>query len=399
MNNEELDFDSGLAEASPSGATCFRRSSLAPNGTKRSRYMEWAKTRSTAPFNLATSGLTSVPLTEFPLRVEELEITGGGYGYGPLLERIARHTGAPVESIVTAEGTSMANHLALAALLEPGDEVVIEEPTYGLLLDVAHYLGAQVKRITRTFENRFEIALPEMERAITPATRLVVLSNLHNPTGALLTRETLRAIGELAQRVGAHVLVDEVYLEMLFERAPRTCGQNESSFSLGETFVVTSSLTKAYGLSGLRCGWILAAPELARRIWRLNDLFAATAAHPAERMSVMAFDHLAQFRERARALLTTNRALLDEFLDSRADLECFRPPAGTVVFPRLPDGEPKAFFKLLREKYETSVVPGEFFEMPRHFRLGIGGETATLQAGLERLSAALDEFGKQSAAG
>ena len=122
-----------------------------PNESKRSRYMEWAKTRSTARFNLATSGLTSVPITEFPLRMEELEVTGGdGYGYGPLLERIARHTGAPLECIVTAEGTSMANHLALAALLEPGDEVVIEEPTYGLLLDVAHYLGARVKRIART---------------------------------------------------------------------------------------------------------------------------------------------------------------------------------------------------------------------------------------------------------
>ena len=112
-------------------------------------------------------------------------------------------------------------------------------------------------------------------------------------------------------------------------------------------------------------------------------------------MSVMAFDHLAQFRERARALLTTNRALLDAFLDSRTDLECVRPPAGSVVFPRLPGGEPEAFFKLLREKYETSVVPGEFFEMPRHFRLGIGGETAMLQGGLERLGAALDEFGKR----
>jgi aspartate/methionine/tyrosine aminotransferase len=374
--------------------------------------MEWAKTRSNACFNLATSGLTSVPLAEFPLRVEELEITGGGYGYTPLLERIARHTGAPVECIVTAAGTSMANHLAMAALLEPGDEVVIEEPTYGLLLDVAHYLGARVKRIGRSFENNFEIARPEMERVITPATRLVVLSNLHNPTGALISRETLRTTSELAQRAGARVLVDEVYLEMLFEPSPWTSENSslrrdsprrvqvrDSSFSLGENFLVTSSLTKAYGLSGLRCGWILAAPELADRIWRLNDLFAATAAHPAERMSVMAFDHLAQFRERARALLTTNRALLDEFLDSRADLKCFRPPAGTVVFPRLPDGEPKAFFKLLREKYETSVVPGRFFEMPRHFRLGIGGETATLQAGLERLGAALDEFGNQPMAG
>ena len=163
---------------------------------------------------------------DFPLQVEELEITGGDYGYGPLLERIARHTGAPTECIVTAEGTSMANHLAMAALLEPGDEIVIEEPTYGLLLDLAHYLGARIKRIARRFENNFEIALPEMEKAITPATRLVVLTNLQNPTGALISRETLRAIGELAQRVGAHVLVDEVYLEMLFEASMRTSGSS-----------------------------------------------------------------------------------------------------------------------------------------------------------------------------
>jgi len=363
-----------------------------PAEKKRSLYMEWAKLSSSAPFNLATSGLTSVPLTEFPLRVEELEITGGGYGYGPLLERIAHHTGAPVECIVTAEGTSMANHLAMAALLGPGDEVAIEEPAYGLLLDVAHYLGARVRRIERTCENDFALSLSKMEEALTPATRLVVLTNLHNPTGALIPLDTLRAIGELAQRVGARVLVDEVYLEMLFEAAP------PSAFSLGENFVITNSLTKTYGLSGLRCGWILAAPELAQRIWRLNDLFAATAAHPAERMSVMAFDHLAQFRERARALLTANRALLDAFLDTRSDLECVRPPAGSVVFPRLREGEPDRFFKLLREKYETSVVPGAFFEAPRHFRLGIGGETEALRAGLEKLGAALDEFGHRSAA-
>ncbi len=359
--------------------------------SKRSRYMEWAKNCSTAPFNLATSGLTNVLLSEFPVRLEELEITGGGYGYAPLLERIAVHTGAPMECIVTAEGTSMANHLAMAALLEPGDEVVVEEPTYGLLLDVAHYLGARVRRFRRAFENHFDISLPAMEEAITPATRLVVLTNLHNPTGALIPPETLRAIGELAQKVGARVLVDEVYLEILFEAAP------PSAFSLGETFLVTSSLTKAYGLSGLRCGWILAAPELAHRIWRLNDLFAATPAHPAERMSVMAFDHLAQFRARAQTLLTANRALLDAFLDSRADLDCFRPLAGSVVFPRLRQGDPEVFFKLLREKYETSVVPGEFFEAPEHFRLGIGGETENLRAGLERLGAALDEFGRHLA--
>jgi hypothetical protein len=354
---------------------------------KRSRYMEWAKTCSAARFNLATSGLTSVITAEFPLRLEDVEVNGpGGYGYAPLIERIARHTGAPSDCIVTAAGTSMANHLAMATLLSPGDEVVIEEPAYGPLLDVAHYLGARVRRAQRRFKSDFEFSLGEMEAAITPATRLVVLTNLHNPSGALLSAETLGTIGERAGRVGAQVLVDEAYLEMVFDPPERSC------FSLGKNFVVTNSLTKTYGLSSLRCGWILAAPELARRMWLMNDLFAATPAHPAERLALVAFDQLAQFRDRARHLLETNRKLLAAFLSSRSDLEYFAPRAGTVIFPRLTKVDPADFFWKLREKYETSVVPGEFFEKPRHFRLGIGGDTEMLRGGLERLGAALDEF-------
>ena len=187
--------------------------------TKRSVYMEWAKTQSHARFNLATSGMIGVPFAEFPLGLEELEVTApGGYGYAPLQQRLARHSGVPEECVVAAAGTSMANHLAMAAVLEPGDEVLIEQPVYGPLLDVAEYLGARVKRVPRRFETGFALEPAELERTITRETRLIVLSNLHNPSGALMPAATLRAIGEMAHRVGAHVLVDEVYLEMLFER-------------------------------------------------------------------------------------------------------------------------------------------------------------------------------------
>jgi len=165
-----------------------------------------------------------------------------------------------------------------------------------------------------------------------------------------------------------------------------------SSFHLGEQFVVTSSLTKVYGLSGLRCGWILASPELTRNIWRINDLFGNIPSFTAEQLSVIALDHLPQIAARSRELLARNRTILDEFLASRNDLEFLRPPAGTVVFPRLKRGRTEEFVRLLREKYETSVVPGHFFEMPEHFRLGIGGDTQHLRAGLERVAAALDEF-------
>ena len=364
--------------------------------TKRSVYMEWAKTQSQARFNLATSGLMSVPISEFPVRMEHLELTApGAYGYAALQNKLAQHNNVPEECVVAATGTSMANHLAMAAILDAGDEVLIEQPVYGPLLDVAEYLGARIKRIPRRFEAGFALDPSEMEKAITRETRLIVLSNLHNPSGALMSAATLRTVGEIAHRAGARVLVDEVYLEMLFGGNAPFCSAIGETISKDNPFIVTSSLTKVYGLSGLRCGWILASPALAKRMWLLNDLYGVNAAHPAERMSVIAFEHLAKFRERARSLLATNRALLDSFLDSRRDLECFRPPAGTVVFPRLKGDDPEGFLRLLRVKYETTVVPGTFFEMPRHFRIGIGGETAGLRAGLERLSAALDEFAKR----
>ncbi|MGC1620673.1 MAG: pyridoxal phosphate-dependent aminotransferase [Candidatus Acidiferrum sp.] len=362
--------------------------------TKRSVYMEWAKTHSHARFNLATSGVTGVPLAEFPFDLAQFEVTApGGYGYAPLQQRMAQHSGVPEECVVAATGTSMANHLAMATVLDPGDEVLIEEPVYGPLLDVAEYLGARIKRVPRRFETGFALEPGEIERAITKETRLILLSNLHNPSGALAPAATLRAIGEMARDVGARVLVDEVYLEMLLDKSAPFCFAIGQSIAADDNpFIVTSSLTKVYGLSGLRCGWVLASPPLAKRMWLLNDLYGAVAAHPAEKMSVMAFDHLEQFRRRALMLLTANRALIDSFLDSRTDLECFRPLAGTVVFPRLTHGDPEKFFALLREKYETTVVPGSFFEMPRHFRIGMGGDTAGLRAGLERLSGALDEF-------
>ena len=352
-----------------------------------SPYMEWAKTSSHARFNLATSGIASVPMSELPVSIEQLEITGSaGYGYKELLERLAEKCGAPIECVVQANGTSMANFLALAACLESGDEVLIEQPTYELLLCAARFLGARVVRFARRFEEGFAINPEELRRIVTAKTRLIVLTNLHNPSGVLTSDEVLREVGAIAREVGGRVLIDEVYLDASFSKTPRT------AFQLGTEFIVTSSLTKVHGLSGLRCGWILAEANLARRIWRLNDLMDASHVHAAERMSVIALDNLGNFANRTKQLLATNRSLLDAFLDSRDDLEVVRPEFGTIVFPRLRHGSANEFCKLLREKFETTVVPGEFFEMPQHFRIGIGGDSEMVEGGLERLGAALDGF-------
>ena len=352
-----------------------------------SPYMEWAKTRSQARFNLASSGLRNYPLAGLPVTLEDLELSGPSwYGYEPLQAELAAKCGAPAECVVAATGTSMANHLVMAALLEPGDEELIEHPAYELLVTLARYLGAKVERFGRTFEEGFRLDVERLARLVSPRTRLIVLTNLHNPSGAFIDEETLKQLGDLARGAGAHVLVDEVYLDALFEHAPR------SAFHLGAEFVTTSSLTKVYGLSGLRCGWVLAKPELALRLWRLNDLFGVIPAHPAERLSLAALAHLDEIAARARELLETNGRLLNSFFATRDDLDWPPHRFGTVSFPRLKRGRVEELCALLAGKYETSVVPGKFFELPRHFRLGIGGDTDALREGLERLGRALDEL-------
>ncbi len=346
--------------------------------------MLWAKTQGRAKYNLATSGVGSFPLRELPVTIDELEINGDStYGYAPLQRAIAKKCGVDPDCVVAAAGTSMANHLAMAALLDSGDEVLIEQPTYELLTSTLLYLGATVKTFVRDEDNGYALDPAELRRAITPKTKLIVLTNLHNPSSVLASDSVLREIGELARSVGARVLVDEVYLDAVYANPPKT------SYLLGPEFIVTTSLTKVYGLSGLRCGWILAEPDLARAIWRLNDLFASIPAHPAELLSVVALEHLEKIRDRARRIVEADRALLREFLAKQEGISSPRTEFGTTAILRLTKGNVDDFLLRLRTEFETSAVPGHFFGLPNHFRIGMGVDTEMFREGLRRISRAL----------
>ena len=188
------------------------------------------------------------------------------------------------------------------------------------------------------------------------------------------------------EAIGAHVLVDEVYLEACYDPAAR------SAFHLGPNFVITSSLTKAYGLSGLRCGWILAAPQLAERMWKLNDLFGVMPAHSAELLSVIALEHLPEIAARSQSAPRKKSRSPKEFVSNRATIwSPSLPDAGTIVFPQLARGRADAFCQLLRDKYETSVVPGRFFEI-RTISAWASAWIRNLDEGLRRIGAALDEY-------
>jgi len=263
---------------------------------------------------------------------------------------------------------------------------LIEQPTYDPLLAIAEYLGANIKRVPRRLEDGFKIDIVALEKQMTPRTRLIALTNLHNPSSALVEETTLRKIGELARGVGARVLVDEVYLEAMFENSPR------SALSLGPGFVATSSLTKGYGLSGLRCGWILAEPELANKIQRLDDIFAASAPNVMERLSVTALTQLPKIAARAKSMLETNRQTLNNFFETRDDVDVVPTEFGTTSFPRLRNVDVDQLCALLIEKYETAVVPGRFFESADHIRIGLCCEPESFKVGIERFGKALDEL-------
>jgi aspartate/methionine/tyrosine aminotransferase len=355
-----------------------------------STYLEWAKTVPTARYSLAASGMPNQPLAALPVRLDELALSGpGGYGWMPLVAALAARAGVIPECIVTATGTSMANYIAMAALVAPGDEVLIERPTYEPLLALASFLGARITRFEREPASGFAIKPEAVAAALTPRTRLVVLTNLHNPSGVLTDVDTLARVGRLAAAAGARVLVDEAYLDALFDQQAAA-----SATTLGDPFVVTTSLTKIYGLSGLRCGWIVAAPELARRMWRLGDVHENHTPFVAQQLSLLALGQLPKLAAATRACLDANRARLDRFFAGRADLEVVRPRYGTIAFPRLVAGDVARLDALLRERYETMIVPGAHFEAPAHFRIGIGVPTALLDEALLRLGAALDELGR-----
>jgi aspartate/methionine/tyrosine aminotransferase len=353
---------------------------------KQSTYMNWSKLRPAVQYDLALSGVIAYPLEDLAIEKEQLVVTGQSmYGYEPLQQAIAERYGVGTDQVVAANGCSGANMLALAALIEPGDQVLMEFPVYDPILSAAQFLRAEVIHFERRAADGWGINLDNIARLVTDRTRVIVITNLHNPSGVYTPPEELKALGAIAQKVGARILVDEVYLGTMFEREPR------SSVHLGPEFVVTNSLTKSYGLAGLRCGWILAEPAVAEKMWRLNDLFGVSQPHIAERLAVIAWQNLPRIAQRAQDLLSENRALLRDFLATRSDLETGSPEFGTTIFPRLPGRKVEQLADLLRDRYDTAIVPGRFFGMPEHFRIGVCGTTEAVAGGLERLGQALDE--------
>jgi aspartate/methionine/tyrosine aminotransferase len=313
------------------------------------------------------------------------------WGHPALVQGLRRRYAVPEEKelLVTA-GATAAFWLACHALLTPGDRVLVESPVYEPLRAIPGKLGAHVDALPRRPECGYQIDADELAARMTPATKLVILTNLHNPSGAVLGASVLRRAAEAARSryPDALILVDETFFD--FVRPAET-----SSVVLGPAFITVSTLTKVYGLGMLRCGWVVAVPEVMARIRSAWISVAGIGSRLTEAMASLVVEHMDRFEAHTRAVLAGNRPVMREHLGPLLDRGVLGgevTPAGCICFPEvvgLDDTDQLA--RELAGERSIFVVPGSFFGARRHLRIGFGGSVETLAEGLRRLAGHLGQ--------
>ena len=299
---------------------------------------------------------------------------------------------APDDVLITA-GTAEANYLAIRQLVQAGDQIVTETPGWPQAAVLAQAIGAEVRLVERREDQGWHLPLDRLEAAVTDRTRLIFLSNPNNPTGQVLTAPELARVVAIAARVGAWLLVDEVYagLEWDGARAPSIAG-------LYERGITTGSVSKALGLQGLRTGWMICRdPGLIMDAIILRENSSEIMNILGEVIAELALrpDRLGPALDRARREGRSNLDRLDSFVAAQPKLSWVRPQAGLIGLARLADGIDAADFarRLLAPPYRTFLLPGTAYDQPAHVRLGVGGgEEVDLETGLARVARLLAEW-------
>jgi aspartate/methionine/tyrosine aminotransferase len=343
-------------------------------------------------FNLTESSVRDRSLAEFSAALgDQLLCYTDHLGHPGLRELIARRAGSGfgADDVLLTAGAASALFIIAATLLDPGDHMIVVRPNYATNIETPRILKADVTCLDLTFEQGFQLDLDRLAAAVRPNTCLISLTQPHNPTGVAMSAETLRAAVAIAERVGAHVLVDETYRDMSFvEKTPVAAG-------LGDRVISVSSLSKSYGVPGIRLGWILARdPDLMHRFLSAKEQIGICGSVVDEAIGYQVYAGadawLAQSGDHLRTAFDTVAA----WVQREPLIEWVAPDGGCVCFPRVRDAagfDAARFYGALNNDHGVYVGPGHWFEMPdRYFRIGYGWPTPEeLAGGLEAISAAL----------
>jgi aspartate/methionine/tyrosine aminotransferase len=351
-------------------------------------------------YNLSESGVHPLSLKELLTPDELASLTEVELGYTQtngtvgLREAIARlYPGISLEQILATAGSSEANFLFMWSLIEPGDEVLFELPNYMQMGGLLRAFGANVKPFRLRESLGWQPDLDEMRKLVTPKTKLIVLTNPNNPTGSVLDPEAMKGIVGLAADAGAWILADEVYqgAELSGVRTPSFWGQWEKT-------LVVNGLSKAYGLPGLRVGWIVGPEQVVKRTWPYHDYTTISPSALSDRLASITLSPGKRERvlERTRGILNANFPILSSWLKGHGSLFRFLPPkAGAIVFVRyaLEAGSVDLVERLIRER-SVLLVPGDHFETEGYLRFGYGSDRGYLEKALARIDETLKKTGQ-----
>ncbi len=346
--------------------------------------------------NLTESGVHPYTLGELLTKDELAELLEVRLGYGwtngdPALRQAISHyyREASPENVLVTTGSAEANFLAMWTLLEPGDEVAMMLPNYMQIHGLARSFGVTVNPFHLREELDWAPDLDELRFAVTERTKMIVICNPNNPTGAVLSPRTMATIVEIAERVGAMIYADEVYKGVELD------GEEGASFyDLYERAVVASGLSKALSHPGLRVGWLVGPQELIADAWHHNDYTTITTSVLSQAIArrILEPQRRQQILERNRCLLRDNLIHLQAWLDQRRGRFTLVPPrAGGMAFLRYDYPiQSTELARRLREEHSLLVLPGDVFGMDRYLRIGIGEPSERLIAALEILGRVMD---------
>jgi aspartate/methionine/tyrosine aminotransferase len=343
-------------------------------------------------YNLTESSVTDMKLGDLNLNLQELVIAYGDHiGHPKLRELIAKDAGVQADDVLLTAGAATALFIVSTSLLGKGDRILVEHPNYATNIETPRAIGAQIDFMELQFENSFHLSLTEIESKIKPdETKLVSITVPNNPTGTVISRADLDTVISLTKNKGVTLLVDETYRDMTFtNRLPVAA-------SLASHVISVSSLSKTYGLPGIRLGWLICQDKklMAKFLAAKEQIMICGSVVDEE----IAYRYMLTRDTRLPLILEEIQArfnIVKEWMNEPDQhLEWVEPQGGVVCFPRLKvNVDPKEFYEVLNNTFKTFVGPGHWFEMDkRYMRVGYGWQSTReeLIQGLKNITSAIE---------
>ena len=342
--------------------------------------------------NLSESSFTDQRLDDLGISLKKVLLFYGDHkGKAELREILAAEAKITKEDILITAGAAMALFIVASALLEKGDPIVVAKSNYATNIETPRALGANICYLDLRFENGYKIDLEQLERSITTQTKLVSLTYPHNPTGVTIDLATLEKIITIIEEKNVFLLLDETYRDMNFNKPlPVAAGLSEKVISI-------SSMSKSYGLPGIRTGWLMCRNrDLMEIFLAAKEQIIITNSVVDEEIAYQYLLNKERFFTPVKATILRNFSIIKTFMEGQNLLEWVEPGGGCVCFPRIKESIPvnmERFHTLLLEKYATYVGRGHWFEEDdRYMRIGYSWEKPEkLQKGLSNILKAIDE--------